>query len=134
MIGKLNHVAIAVQNIEAASEIYSGIFGASISQPVDQPEHGVKVVFINLLNTKIELISPLGVNSPIEKFLQKNKNGGMHHICYEVKNIETAMGTLLEKGLRLLGQGKPKIGAHGKPVIFLHPTDFSGVLIELQEE
>ena len=134
MIGKLNHVAIAVPDIIEASETYKNTLGAEISEPVEQPEHGVKVIFINLSNTKIELISPIGEDSPISKFLEKNKNGGIHHLCYEVQNLDLAIKKLSEKKFKIIGVGIPKLGAHGKPVIFLHPSGFNGTLIELQQE
>ena len=134
MLGRLNHVAIAVTDIKSASNTYREILGAKVSEPSDQIEHGVTVVFIELPNTKIELITPLGENSPISNFFIKNKNGGIHHICYEVKNIETAIINLTKKKYKLIGDNNPKIGAHGKPVIFLYPSDFYGTLIELQEE
>lgn len=133
MIGKLNHVAIAVPDLEAATQIYRDTLGASVSAPQDIPEHGVTVVFVELPNTKIELLAPLGENSPIAGFLEKNNSGGIHHICYEVENIIAARDKLIAKGARVLGDGNPKIGAHGKPVLFLHPKDFLGTLVELEE-
>ncbi|MBL1420283.1 MAG: methylmalonyl-CoA epimerase [Alphaproteobacteria bacterium] len=133
MIGKLNHVAIAVANLDEAVKTYSQSLGAKVSPPQDLPEHGVRVVFVELPNSKIELLSPLGAESPITAFLAKNPVGGMHHICYEVDNIATAITKLQADGVRILGDGKPKIGAHGKPVIFMHPKDMGGVLIELEE-
>ncbi|MCB8820681.1 methylmalonyl-CoA epimerase [Microvirga rosea] len=133
MIGRLNHVAIAVRDIEAASGIYRSTLGAQVSAPEALPEHGVTVVFITLPNTKIELLEPLGVDSPIAKFLEKNPDGGIHHLCYEVDDIEQARDQLLSKGARVLGSGEPKIGAHGKPVLFLHPKDFLGSLVELEQ-
>ena len=133
MIGRLNHVAIAVPDIESSVSIYRNTLGAVVSDPVDQAEHGVKVVFIQLPNTKIELITPLGENSPISKFLVKNPTGGIHHICYEVNNIDSACHQLVKNGARIIGDGTPKNGAHGKPVIFLNPKDFNGTLIELEE-
>ncbi len=133
MIGKLNHLAIAVPNLEQAIAKYQDLLGAKVSSPQDLPEHGVRVVFVELENSKIELLYPLGENSPIEKFLQKNPNGGTHHICFEVENITNSIAILKAKGARVLGDGSPKIGAHGLPVIFLHPKDFDGVLIELEE-
>ena len=133
MIGKLNHVAIAVHDIAAAAENYRNTLGAAVGKEIDQPEHGVKVVFIDLPNTKVELISPLGEGSPIARFLEKNPVGGIHHLCYEVDDISAARDRLLRSGARVLGDGEPKIGAHGKPVIFLHPKDFNGVLVELEE-
>lgn len=133
MIGKLNHVAIVVPDLEAASAIYRDTLGASVSAPLELPEHGVITVFVELPNTKIELLHPLGENSPIAKFLQSNPSGGMHHICYEVADIEAAAAKLRESGARVLGDGKPKTGAHNKPVLFLHPKDFCGTLIELEQ-
>ena len=133
MIGKLNHVAIAVPDLSAAAEQYRTTLGAKVGDPVDEKDHGVTVVFIELPNTKIELLSPFGSNSPIQGFLDKNPNGGIHHICYEVADIKKARDQLLSFGARVLGGGEPKIGAHGKPVIFLHPKDFNGTLIELEE-
>ena len=133
MIGKLNHIAIATPNLDEATKIYGNILGVKISAPLDQFEHGVRVVFIELSNTKIELLEPLGENSPIEKFLEKNKKGGIHHICFEVEDIDHAILRLKKDGATVLGDGKAKIGAHGKPVIFLHPKDFNGTLIELEE-
>jgi methylmalonyl-CoA/ethylmalonyl-CoA epimerase len=133
VIGNLNHVAIAVADLKAASEQYKNMLGAVVSEPQDLPEHGVTVVFIELPNTKIELLHPLGENSPIAGFLAKNPNGGMHHLCYEVDDIEAAAATLISQGARILGDGQPKIGAHGKPVLFLHPKDFSGTLVELEQ-
>lgn len=133
MIGVLNHVAIAVPDLEAASNLYKNTLGADVSEAVDQPEHGVTTVFVNLPNTKIELLHPLGDNSPIAKFLERNRDGGIHHICYEVDDIKMACDRLIAEGARVLGDGKPKIGAHGKPVLFLHPKDFCGTLVELEE-
>ena len=133
MIGKLNHVAIAVDDIEAAIENYKSKLGATVRGPVDEIEHGVRVAFVDLSNSKVELISPLGPDSPIEKFLANNPSGGIHHICYEVKDIFEARDKILESGARVLGSGEPKIGAHGKPVLFLNPKDFAGTLIELEE-
>ena len=133
MIGKLNHVAIAVPDLSAAAEQYRTTLGAKVGDPVDEKDHGVSVVFIELPNTKVELLYPLGSNSPIQGFLDKNPNGGIHHICYEVADIKQARDQLLSFGARVLGEGEPKIGAHGKPVIFLHPKDFNGTLIELEE-
>lgn len=133
MIGKLNHVAIVVPDLKAASAIYANSLGANVSQPVDVPEHGVTTVFINLPNTKIELLHPLGENSPIAGFLQKNPSGGMHHVCYEVEDIMKARDHLVKTGARVLGDGNPKIGAHGKPVLFLHPKDFCGTLVEIEQ-
>ena len=133
MIGRLNHVAIAVPDLEAAMAQYSNALGAKVGAPQDEPDHGVTVVFIELPNTKIELLYPLGEASPITGFLQKNPAGGIHHICYEVDDIAVAATQLTDTGARVLGNGKPKIGAHGKPVLFLHPKDFNGCLIELEE-
>ena len=133
MIGKLNHIAIATPSLDDATKIYKDMLGVKISDPVDQIDHGVKVVFIELPNTKIELLEPLGENSPIENFLDKNKKGGVHHICFEVEDIDSAIMNLKRDGATILGDGKAKIGAHGKPVIFLHPKDFNGALIELEE-
>jgi methylmalonyl-CoA/ethylmalonyl-CoA epimerase len=134
MIGRLNHVAIAVPDLAAASALYLGALGAEVSAPHALPEHGVTVVFINLPNTKIELLEPLGEASPIATFLAKNPSGGMHHICYEVDDIIAAREHLLAAGSRILGEAAPKIGAHGKPVLFLHPKDFNGVLVELEQK
>tara|TARA_Y100001970_G_C14115023_1_gene793074 strand:- start:584 stop:988 length:405 start_codon:yes stop_codon:yes gene_type:complete len=133
MIGKLNHIAIATSNLDEAIKSYKDILGVKISAPLDKLDHGVKVVFIELPNTKIELLEPLGENSPIENFLEKNKKGGIHHICFEVEEINSAILSLKKDGATILGDGKAKIGAHGKPVIFLHPKDFNGTLIELEE-
>ncbi len=133
MIGKLNHVAIAVPDLEAATATYRDILGANVSAPQDVPEHGVTVVFVNLPNTKIELLYPLGENSPIAAFLAKNTSGGIHHVCYEVKDILAARDKLTASGARVLGDGNPKIGAHGNPVLFLHPKDFYGTLVELEQ-
>jgi methylmalonyl-CoA/ethylmalonyl-CoA epimerase len=133
MIGRLNHVAIAVRDLEKATALYRDTLGAHVSQPLAQPEHGVTVVFIELPNTKIELLAPLGEASPILKFLEKNPDGGMHHVCYEVDDILAARDRLTAGGARVLGDGEPKIGAHGKPVLFLHPKDFSGTLVELEQ-
>ena len=133
MIGRLNHVAIAVPNLEAAVAIYRDTLGAQVSAPQDVPEHGVTVVFINLPNTKIELLYPLGEKSPISAFLEKNSAGGIHHVCYEVSDIKAARDQLVSKGARVLGDGEPKIGAHGNPVLFLHPKDFCGTLVELEQ-
>jgi len=132
-IGKLNHIAIAVPNIKSASDIWEKALGAKISPPQTLTEHGVRVVFVESPNTKIELLEPLNENSPISRFLEKNPNGGMHHICYEVNNLKLASQKLEAVGAKILGDGQPKIGAHGKPVIFLNPKDFSGTLIELEE-
>ena len=133
MIGRLNHVAIAVPDLAAAAEQYRTMLGAVVNPPQNEPDHGVTVVFIDLPNTKIELLTPLGDSSPIRGFLDKNPSGGMHHICYEVADILVARDHLLASGARILGSGAPKIGAHGKPVLFLHPKDFQGCLIELEQ-
>ena len=133
MIGRLNHVAIAVRDVAAASRIYRGALGAEVTEPTAQPDHGVTVVFVNLPNTKIELLEPLGDGSPIQPFLDKNPNGGMHHICYEVGDIAAARDRLVAEGARVLGSDEPQIGAHGKPVLFLHPKDFCGTLVELEQ-
>ncbi len=133
MIGRLNHVAIAVPDLEAASEQYRSTLGADVGAPQDEPDHGVTVVFITLPNTKIELLYPLGENSPIAGFLEKNPSGGIHHVCYEVADITAAAEKLKAAGARVLGNGEPKIGAHGKPVLFLHPKDFTGTLVELEQ-
>ena len=133
MIGRLNHVAIAVRDIAAASRVYRSTLGAEVSAPEALPEHGVTVVFITLPNTKIELLEPLGEDSPIARFLEKNPDGGMHHVCYEVDDISAARDRLVNSGARVLGSGEPKTGAHGKPVLFLHPKDFNGTLIELEQ-
>jgi len=133
MIGRLNHVAIAVPDLEAASEQYRTALGAKVGAPQDEPNHGVTVVFIELPNTKIELLYPLGDDSPITAFLAKNPSGGMHHVCYEVDDILAARDQLKATGARVLGTGEPKIGAHGKPVLFLHPKDFNGCLVELEQ-
>lgn len=133
MIGRLNHVAIAVKDLAAATATYRDVLGAEVSDPLPQPDHGVTVVFITLPNTKIELLEPLGENSPIAKFLERNSDGGIHHICYEVDDVRVARDTLKAGGARVLGDGEPRIGAHGKPVIFLHPKDFNGTLVELEQ-
>ena len=133
MIGRLNHVAIAVPDLEAAAGLYRATLGAEVSEPVPQPKHGVTVIFIELPNTKIELLHPLGENSPIAGFLEKNPSGGIHHVCYEVDDILAARDRLKAEGARVLGDGEPKIGAHDKPVLFLHPKDFCGTLIELEQ-
>lgn len=133
MIGRLNHVAIAVKDIEAATRIYKDILGATVSAKVPQPDHGVYTVFVELPNTKIELLEPLGADSAIQKFVDKNPDGGIHHVCYEVEDIIAARDQLVAKGARVLGGGEPKIGAHGKPVLFLHPKDFCGTLVELEQ-
>ncbi|MBN2906386.1 MAG: methylmalonyl-CoA epimerase [Rhodobacteraceae bacterium] len=133
MIGRLNHVAIAVPDLQAAMAQYANTLGAAVGAPQDEPDHGVTVVFIDLPNTKIELLYPLGDDSPIKGFLEKNPAGGIHHICYEVDDILAARDRLRDSGARVLGSGEPKIGAHGKPVLFLHPKDFNGTLIELEQ-
>jgi methylmalonyl-CoA/ethylmalonyl-CoA epimerase len=132
-LGRLNHVAIAVPDIRAASETYRKLLGATVSAIEDQPAHGVQTVFIELPNTKIELLGVLGDASPIRAFLEKSPAGGIHHVCYEVADIEAARDHLVAQGARVLGDGKPRIGAHGKPVLFLHPKDFCGTLVELEE-
>jgi methylmalonyl-CoA/ethylmalonyl-CoA epimerase len=133
MIGRLNHVAIAVPDIGKAAAVYRDILGANVSAAVAQPDHGVTTVFVTLPNTKIELLEPLGEGSPIAKFLERNPDGGMHHLCYEVDDIGAARDALQAAGMRVIGDGKPKIGAHGKPVLFLHPKDFAGTLVELEQ-
>lgn len=133
MIGRLNHVAIVVPDLQAASAMYRDTLGADVGAPQDEPDHGVTVVFIELPNTKIELLYPLGDNSPIQGFLDKNPSGGIHHVCYEVDDILVARDKLKAEGARVLGTGEPKIGAHGKPVLFLHPKDFQGTLVELEQ-
>jgi len=133
MLGRLNHIAIAVPDLKAASALYRDSLGATVSEPQPLPEHGVTVVFVNLPNTKIELLEPLGDGSPIKPFLDRNPEGGMHHVCYEVDDILAARDRLSGEGARILGDGKPKVGAHGNPVLFLHPKDFFGTLIELEE-
>ncbi len=133
MIGKLNHVAIVVPDLPAATALYRDTLGAEVSAPVDLPAHGVTVVFVVLPNTKIELLHPFGEKSPIAPFLDKNASGGIHHICYEVEDILAARDQLKAKGARVLGDGEPKIGAHDKPVLFLHPKDFCGTLVELEQ-
>jgi methylmalonyl-CoA/ethylmalonyl-CoA epimerase len=133
MIGRLNHVAIAVPKLAEAAALYANALGANVSQPVPHPEHGVTVVFVTLPNTKIELLEPLGERSPIATFLERNPSGGMHHVCYEVADIAAASAQLKAAGARVLGDGEPKIGAHGKPVLFLHPKDFNGTLIEIEQ-
>ncbi|MFY9818725.1 MAG: methylmalonyl-CoA epimerase [Pseudolabrys sp.] len=133
MIGRLNHVAIAVSDIAKASKVYRDTLGAEVSAKVAQPDHGVSTVFISLPNTKIELLEPLGVDSPIAKFLERNPDGGIHHVCYEVPDIRIARDKLKALGARVLGDGEPKIGAHGRPVLFLHPKDFCGTLVELEQ-
>jgi len=133
LIGRLNHVAIAVRDLGKAAAIYRDTLGAEISPAVPQPDHGVTTVFVTLPNTKIELLEPLGDASPIAKFLDRNPDGGVHHICYEVEDIRAVRDALRAGGARVLGDGEPKIGAHGKPVLFLHPKDFAGTLVELEE-
>ena len=133
MLGRLNHVAIAVPDLEAGAKVYAGMLGAKVSAPQAEPDHGVTVVFVELDNSKIELLEPLGENSPITAFLEKNPAGGVHHVCYEVDDIIAARDHLKANGARILGDGEPKTGAHGKPVLFLHPKDFCGTLVELEE-
>ena len=133
MIGKLNHIAIAVPDIKSAADQYRNIFGAKVSEPVRQPDHGDTTVFVDLGNTKIELLEILGDDSPIKNFVNKNPKGGMHHICIEVENIEEAVAKMNDHEISITGSGKPKIGAHGKPVVFLHPKSCNGTLIELEE-
>jgi len=133
MIGRLNHVAIVVKSLAGATPVYAATLGAKVSPPQKLPEHGVTVVFVELPNTKIELLEPLGSASPIAKFLEKNPDGGIHHVCYEVDDIISARDKLKAQGARVLGDGEPKIGAHGKPVLFLHPKDFLGTLVELEQ-
>ncbi|HZU90940.1 MAG TPA: methylmalonyl-CoA epimerase [Stellaceae bacterium] len=133
MIGRLNHVAIVVPDLAAASALYREALGARVSAPQPLPEHGVTTVFVELPNTRIELLEPLGADSPVRGFLDRNPSGGMHHLCYEVDDIRTARDRLRARGARVLGDGEPRPGAHGKPVLFLHPKDFCGTLIELEE-
>ena len=133
MIGRLNHIAIAVPELASGIRLYADVFGAKVSDPVDLPEHGVRVVFAELPNTKIELLEPLGETSPIAAFLAKTPTGGLHHVCYEVDDIIVARDKLVAKGIRVLGDGEPKTGAHGNPVLFLHPKDGLGTLIELEQ-
>lgn len=133
MIGRLNHVAVAVRDIAAASRTYRETLGAEVTEAIPQPDHGVTVVFVNLPNTKIEFLEPLGEGSPIRGFLDRNPDGGIHHLCYEVDDILAARDRLVAEGARVLGGGEPKIGAHGKPVLFLHPKDFLGTLVELEQ-
>lgn len=133
MIGRLNHIAIAVPDLAAAATTYRDVLGADVSEPQDLPEHGVTVVFVVLPNTKVELLHPLGEGSPIAGFLRSNPSGGMHHVCYEVDDIHAARDRMTASGARVLGDGEPKIGAHGKPVLFLHPKDFCGTLVELEQ-
>ena len=133
MIGRLNHVAIVVPDLEAASNLYRNTLGAQVSAPQPLPEHGVTTVFVDLDNTRIELLHPLGDASPVARFLERHPGGGMHHVCYEVEDIFAARDHLKEQGARVLGSGEPKIGAHGKPVLFLHPADFCGTLVEIEQ-
>ena len=133
MIGRLNHVAIVVPDLAAASKVYRETLGAKVSAPVDMPAHGVTTVFVELPNTKIELLHPFGANSPVAKFLATNPSGGMHHVCFEVDDILAARDKLKAEGARVLGDGQPKIGAHDKPVLFLHPKDFCGTLVEIEQ-
>lgn len=133
MIGRLNHVAIVVPDLIAASKTYRETLGAKVSAPVDMPAHGVTTVFVELPNTKIELLHPLGANSPVAKFLADHPSGGMHHVCFEVDDILAARDKLKAEGARVLGDGQPKIGAHEKPVLFLHPKDFCGTLVEIEQ-
>jgi len=133
VIGRLNHVAIVVPDLKAAAAIYRDTLGAQVSAPLDLPGHGVTTVFVELPNTKIELLQPLGTSSPIATFLQTHPSGGMHHVCYEVTNIIEARDRLIKAGARVLGDGEPRTGAHGKPVLFLHPKDFCGTLVELEQ-
>jgi methylmalonyl-CoA/ethylmalonyl-CoA epimerase len=133
MLGRLNHIAIAVPDIATASAVYRDTLGANVSAPLALPEHGVTVVFIDMGNSKVELLEPLGNSSPISAFLEKSPSGGMHHLCYEVDDILAARDRLKAQGARVLGDGNPKIGAHGKPVLFLHPKDFCGTLVELEQ-
>lgn len=133
MIGKLNHVAVAVPDLEAGTAVYRDTLGAKVSEPQEEPDHGVVVVFVELPNTKIELLHPLGEKSPIAGFLAKNPGGGIHHVCYEVEDIKAAAEKMKAEGARVLGDGNPRIGAHGKPVLFLHPKDFCGTLVELEQ-
>jgi len=133
MIGKLNHVAIVVPDLDAAATLYRDTLGAQVSPPQPLPEHGVTTVFVDVPNTRIELLHPLGAQSPIRKFLEANPSGGMHHLCFEVADIRTARDRLVARGARVLGDGEPRTGAHGKPVLFLHPKDFCGTLIELEQ-
>ncbi|KMO22010.1 methylmalonyl-CoA epimerase [Methylobacterium platani] len=133
MIGRLNHVAIAVKDLEAAAKVYRDTLGATLSAPLPQPEHGVTVIFVELPNSKIELLEPLGADSPINAFLERNPGGGIHHVCYEVDDILAARDRMKAQGARILGSGEPKTGAHGKPVLFMHPKDFLGTLVELEQ-
>ncbi|BCM86570.1 methylmalonyl-CoA epimerase [Methylobacterium indicum] len=133
MIGRLNHVAIAVKDLKAAAKVYRDTLGATLSAALPQPEHGVTVIFVELPNSKIELLEPLGADSPINAFLERNPGGGIHHVCYEVDDILAARDRMKAQGARILGSGEPKIGAHGKPVLFMHPKDFLGTLVELEQ-
>ncbi|MBK3395841.1 MULTISPECIES: methylmalonyl-CoA epimerase [Methylobacterium] len=133
MIGRLNHVAIAVKDLAAAAAVYRDTLGATLSEALPQPEHGVTVIFVELPNSKIELLEPLGADSPINAFLERNPGGGIHHVCYEVDDILAARDRMKAQGARILGSGEPKIGAHGKPVLFMHPKDFLGTLVELEQ-
>ncbi|MCP4951089.1 MAG: methylmalonyl-CoA epimerase [Proteobacteria bacterium] len=133
MIGRLNHIAIVVPDLEAATALYRDTLGAQVSEPLRLDDHGVTTVFVDLANTRIELLHPLGVNSPVTRFLEKHPAGGMHHVCYEVEDISEAKNRMIENGARVLGSGEPSIGAHGKPVLFLHPADVCGTLIELEQ-
>lgn len=133
MIGRLNHVAIVVPDLAAAAARYRDALGARLSQAQEEPDHGVRVIFVELPGSKVELLEPLGPDSPVSRFLDRNPDGGIHHICYEVADITAARDRLVESGARVLGDGTPKIGAHGKPVLFLHPKDFNGTLVELEE-
>lgn len=133
MIERLNHVAIVVPDLEAAIRLYKDVLGATVTEPIDLPAHGVTVAFIDLGNTKIELLYPLGEKSPVMSYLNKNSSGGVHHLCFEVDDIKVTCDHLVQKGMRILGNGEPELGAHGKPVIFLHPKDFCGTLIEIEQ-
>jgi methylmalonyl-CoA/ethylmalonyl-CoA epimerase len=133
MIGRLNHVAIAVPDLVAGAALYRDMLGATVSEPVEQPDHGVTTIFIELPNTRVELIAPLGERSPISGFLDRHPFGGIHHVCYEVNDVRAAARDLAARGARILGDGEPKIGSHGKPVVFIHPKDFLGTLIELEQ-
>ena len=133
MIGRLNHVAIAVKDLAAAAAVYRDTLGATLSEALPQPDHGVTVIFVELPNSKIELLEPLGADSPINAFLERNPGGGIHHVCYEVDDILAARDRMKAQGARILGSGEPKIGAHGKPVLFMHPKDFLGTLVELEQ-
>ena len=133
MIGRLNHLAIVVPDLAAAAANYSETLGATVTDPIELPDHGVTTIFVELPNTKIELLHPLGENSPVAKYLEKNPDGGMHHVCYEVEEIFAARDKLVANGARILGDGEPRIGAHGKPVLFLHPKDFCGTLVEIEQ-